>query len=121
MIVNGLCHGHCRIFTAVNYGSEGFLNLALLALSKDDPFKNWQLRMASNLRFQVEEYYERLEVKEGKKLETKRVYVASDDPKVLSECRKRFTGRRFSPYLKVYDSSGIYTGDFKLGDFSTAI
>jgi Alpha-(1,6)-fucosyltransferase N- and catalytic domains len=43
--------------------------------------------------FQVEEYFERLEVKDGKKLETKRVYIASDDPKVLSECRKKFTGK----------------------------
>jgi hypothetical protein len=48
--------------------------------------------------FQVEEYFERLEVKDGKKLETKRVYIASDDPKVLSECRKKFTGKNNTPF-----------------------
>ncbi len=38
----------------------------------------------------VEEYYQELEVKQGFPVETKRVYVASDDPKVLAECRRKF-------------------------------
>ena len=38
----------------------------------------------------VEEYYERLEIKDGKKIDERRVYVASDDAKVLSECRRKY-------------------------------
>ncbi len=41
----------------------------------------------------VEEYYEFLEIRERKTLDVKRVYVASDDPKVLEECRKKYPGR----------------------------
>ncbi len=33
----------------------------------------------------IEEYFERLELKEGKKLDVKQVYVASDDATVLPE------------------------------------
>ena len=43
----------------------------------------------------VEEYYERLEIKDGKKIEVKRVYVASDDAKVLSECRLKYPDYTF--------------------------
>jgi len=38
----------------------------------------------------VEEYFQQLEINLGSKVTTKRVYVASDDPKVLAECRKKF-------------------------------
>jgi hypothetical protein len=40
----------------------------------------------------VEEYFEFLEVKEKRKLHPKRVYVASDDPIVLEECRRKYPG-----------------------------
>ncbi len=40
----------------------------------------------------VEEYFELLDIKKGKKLEEKRVYVASDDPKILEECRQKYPG-----------------------------
>ncbi len=40
----------------------------------------------------VEEYFEFLEIKERKTLDAKRVYVASDDPTVLEECRKKYPG-----------------------------
>ncbi len=40
----------------------------------------------------VEEYFELLEIKNQKKLEEKRVYVATDDPNVLDECRLKFPG-----------------------------
>ena len=42
----------------------------------------------------MDEYFERLEIKEGKPLDVKRVYVASDDAKVLSECRRKFPGKK---------------------------
>ena len=48
----------------------------------------------------VVEYFEHLELKEGKKLETKRVYVASDDPSILGECQKKFPGYFFNQ--KIY-------------------
>ena len=38
----------------------------------------------------VEEYYQELEVRDGSPAQVKRVYVASDDTKVLSECKKKF-------------------------------
>jgi glycoprotein 6-alpha-L-fucosyltransferase len=40
----------------------------------------------------VEEYFEFLDIKSGKKLVEKRVYVASDDPKILDECRQKYPG-----------------------------
>ncbi len=43
---------------------------------------------------QVDEYFERVEINEGKKLDVKRVYVASDDAKVLAECIKKFPGKK---------------------------
>ena len=38
----------------------------------------------------VEEYYQELEVKEGQPTKVKRVYVASDDSRVLTECQKNY-------------------------------
>jgi hypothetical protein len=43
----------------------------------------------------VEEYFELLEIKNLKKLEEKRVYVATDDPNVLDECRLKFPGLKY--------------------------
>ena len=57
-----------------------------------DTVNNFCLLQPRHL-FQVEEYYERLEIKDGKKIEVKRVYVASDDAKVLSECRRKYPGK----------------------------
>jgi hypothetical protein len=43
----------------------------------------------------VEEYFELLEIKNLKQLEEKRVYVATDDPNVLDECRLKFPGLKY--------------------------
>ena len=45
--------------------------------------------------FQVEEYFQQLEIRLGRQMTTKRVYVATDDPKVLAECRKKFPEYEF--------------------------
>merc|ERR1712109_370751 len=42
----------------------------------------------------VEEYYQKLEMKSGK-LDIKKVYVATDDSKVLAECRKKYPEYEF--------------------------
>lgn len=57
----------------------------------------------------VDEYYEKLEIKEGKKLEIKRVYVASDDAKVLSECRQKFPDYTFFGDPNVAKSAAVST------------
>jgi len=40
----------------------------------------------------VEEYFEKIEIENETKLEEKRVYVASDDPNILDECKQKFPG-----------------------------
>ena len=40
----------------------------------------------------VEEYFELWEIREGKTLENKRIFVASDDPKVLEEFQTKYPG-----------------------------
>ncbi len=55
---------------------------------------------------QVDEYYQKVELQEGK-IETKRVYVATDDPKVLAECRKKFPGYTFLGDQKVAKSAAV--------------
>jgi len=57
----------------------------------------------------VEEYFERLEIKEGKKLSVKRVYVASDDAKVLSECQKKYPEYTFLGDPNVARSAAVST------------
>jgi len=54
----------------------------------------------------VEEYFEQLEMKEGK-LSKKQVYVASDDPKVLAECRKKFPDYEFLGDQKASKSAAV--------------
>lgn len=54
----------------------------------------------------MEEYYQKLEMKEGK-LATKRVYVATDDPKVLAECRKKFPDYEFLGDQKATKSAAV--------------
>ena len=50
----------------------------------------------------VEEYYERRRVEnDGRPIGPKRVYVASDDPKVLAECRKKYPQYEFLGDQKV--------------------
>ena len=58
--------------------------------------------------FQVDEYYDKLELKEGK-IEEKKVYVATDDPKVLAECRKKFPQYVFIGDQKVSKSAAVST------------
>ena len=58
--------------------------------------------------FQVDEYYDKLELKEGKQAE-KKVYVATDDPKVLAECRKKFPQYVFIGDQKVSKSAAVST------------
>lgn len=43
----------------------------------------------------VEEYFQQLETNLGRNVPKKRVYVASDDSKVLAECRKKFPDYEF--------------------------
>lgn len=54
----------------------------------------------------VEEYYQQLELKEGK-ISTKKVYVASDDPKVLAECRKKYPEYEFLGDQKASKSAAV--------------
>jgi len=54
----------------------------------------------------VEEYFEQLEMKEGK-LSKKQVYVASDDPKVLAECRKKYPDYEFLGDQKASKSAAV--------------
>jgi len=56
----------------------------------------------------VDEYYQRLELKEGP-LSEKRVYVASDDPKVLAECRKKYPSYTFLGDQKTAKSAAVST------------
>lgn len=56
----------------------------------------------------VDEYYDKLELKEGKQAE-KKVYVATDDPKVLAECRKKFPQYVFIGDQKVSKSAAVST------------
>ena len=48
-----------------------------------------------------------MEIKSGQKLTTRRVYVASDDPKVLSECRKKFPSYEFLGDQSVAKSAAV--------------
>ncbi len=57
----------------------------------------------------VEEYYQRLEIKEGKEVEVKRVYVASDDPKVLPELIQKFPDYTFIGDVNVSKSAALST------------
>ena len=43
----------------------------------------------------AEEYFQRMEMMYGYKINLKQIYVASDDPSVLSECKKKFPGYIF--------------------------
>ena len=40
----------------------------------------------------VEEFFEQIEIKNGRKLEEKRVYMASDETNMLDECQQKFPG-----------------------------
>lgn len=55
----------------------------------------------------VDEYYQELEVKQGFPVETRRVYVASDDPKVLGECRKKFPNYVFYGDVSISKSASV--------------
>jgi hypothetical protein len=57
----------------------------------------------------VEEYYQRLEIKEGKEIEVKRVFVASDDPKVLPELIQKFPDYTFIGDVNVSKSAALST------------
>ncbi len=57
----------------------------------------------------VDEWYEELEVKEGKKVEKRRVFVASDDPQVLKECRKKFPSYVFLGDASVAKAAAVST------------
>jgi len=56
----------------------------------------------------VEEYYQKIEMKEGK-LATKKVYVATDDSKVLAECRKKYPDYEFSGDQKASKTAAVST------------
>ena len=56
---------------------------------------------------QVKEYFQQLETQSGHQLSTKRVYVASDDPKVLSECRNKFPDYEFLGDLSIAKSAAV--------------
>ena len=57
--------------------------------------------------FQVEEYFQQLEIRLGREMTTKRVYVATDDPKVLAECRKKFPEYEFLGDQAVAKSAAV--------------
>jgi len=55
----------------------------------------------------VEEYFQQLEIRLGREMTTKRVYVATDDPKVLAECRKKFPEYEFLGDQAVAKSAAV--------------
>ena len=57
---------------------------------------------------QVEEYYQHIELKEGK-LPVKKVYVATDDSKVLGECRKKYPDYEFLGDQKASKTAAVST------------
>lgn len=57
----------------------------------------------------VDEYYQKLEMKEGGKIPVKRVYVATDDPKVLAECRRNYPQYEFLGDQKASKSAAVST------------
>lgn len=56
----------------------------------------------------VEEYYQHIELKEGK-LPVKKVYVATDDSKVLGECRKKYPDYEFLGDQKASKTAAVST------------
>jgi len=55
----------------------------------------------------VEEYFDRMEVKSGHAIPVKRVYVASDDSKVLAECRKSYPSFTFLGDQSIAKSAAV--------------
>ena len=55
----------------------------------------------------VEEYFLELEVRQGYPVETKRVYVATDEPKVLAECRRKFPEYTFLGDVSISKSASV--------------
>nr|CAG4645426.1 EOG090X03KK [Lynceus sp. MCZ IZ 141354] len=57
----------------------------------------------------VQEYYERLELKQGSKVEHRRVYLASDDASVLPEARKKYPNYTFLGDPSIASNAGVAT------------
>eukprot|EP00095_Tigriopus_kingsejongensis_P009295 snap_masked-scaffold175_size286436-processed-gene-1.29 protein:Tk09295 transcript:snap_masked-scaffold175_size286436-processed-gene-1.29-mRNA-1 annotation:"alpha-( )-fucosyltransferase" len=55
----------------------------------------------------VSEYFQLQEVKLGRSIPTKSVYVATDDPKVLQECRDKFPDYTFHGSLELAKSAAV--------------
>ena len=55
----------------------------------------------------VAEYFQELEVRQGYPVETKRVYVATDEPKVLAECRRKFPEYTFLGDVSISKSASV--------------
>ena len=55
----------------------------------------------------MEEYFDRMEVKSGHAIPVKRVYVASDDSKVLAECRKSYPSFTFLGDQSIAKSAAV--------------
>ena len=55
----------------------------------------------------VAEYFQELEVRQGYPVETKRVYVATDEPKVLAECRRKFPEYTFLGDVAISKSASV--------------
>ena len=55
----------------------------------------------------MEEYFQQLEIRLGREMTTKRVYVATDDPKVLAECRKKYPSYEFLGDQAVAKSAAV--------------
>jgi glycoprotein 6-alpha-L-fucosyltransferase len=82
--------------------TESYWRKKMERLKIENPFVGIQVRRTDKLNGEasfhpvseymkhVEEYFERIELKEGKPLEVKRVFVASDDPQVLKQCRSEY-------------------------------
>ena len=82
--------------------TKSYLRTRRETLKIENPFVGVQVRRTDKLNGEasfhsvdeymkhVEEYFERIELKEGKRLEVKRVFVASDDPKVFKEFRNEY-------------------------------
>ena len=78
----------------------------LLGGGKDQADEGQKILMAVRQK-QVKEYFQQLETQSGHQLSTKRVYVASDDPKVLSECRNKFPDYEFLGDLSIAKSAAV--------------
>ena len=61
----------------------------------------------------VAEYYQELEVRQGRPVEEKKVYLATDDPEVFAACRQKFPQYVFLGDASISKAAGVRDIDRK--------